>query len=48
MLTSLRVGAQRIGAGPAQSKALCVAFLNAYASALTLGKAYWVDPRTAW
>lgn len=47
MLTSLRVGAQRIGAGPAQSQALCVAFLTAYARALALGKAYWVDPRTA-
>lgn len=47
MLTSLRVGAKSLGVGPADAQVLCVAFLDAYATALALGKAYWVEPQTA-
>ena len=47
MLTSLRVGAKSLGVGPADAQTLCTAFLDAYATALALGKAYWVEPQTA-
>ncbi|WP_295952137.1 DUF2252 family protein [Rhodoferax sp.] len=47
MLTSLRVGAKSLGVTPADAQALCAAFLDAYATALASGKAYWVEPQTA-
>lgn len=47
MLTSLRVGAKCLGVGLADAQALCAAFLEAYCTALALGKAYWVEPQTA-
>jgi len=47
MLSSLRVGATSLGVEPANAQALCTAFLDAYATALAVGKAYWVEPQTA-
>lgn len=47
MLTSLRVGAQSLGLQPGEAPTLCEVFLNSYGTALMLGKAYWVEPRTA-
>ena len=47
ILTSLRVGAQDLAVGDAKAQALCRLFLDAYTSALGLGKAYWVERETA-
>ena len=46
-LTSLRIGAERLAPGNAEMGAPCQAFLDAYGSALALGKAYWVERETA-
>ncbi|MDE2628654.1 MAG: DUF2252 domain-containing protein [Burkholderiales bacterium] len=46
-LTSLRIGAERLAPGHAEMGALCQAFVDAYGSALALGKAYWVERDTA-
>jgi uncharacterized protein (DUF2252 family) len=47
MLTSIEIGAQEAGAKPVEVKVLCSQFLAAYASALRLGKAYWLERDTA-
>lgn len=46
-LTSLRVGADGMSVGEARIQMLCQTFLDAYASSLALGKAYWVERETA-
>ncbi len=46
-LTSLRVGTTELSVSDAKAQALCRLFLDAYASALALGKAYWVERETA-
>ena len=46
-LTSLRVGADGLAVNDSKADALCQTFLDAYGSALTLGKAYWVERETA-
>jgi len=47
LLTSLRVGADSLGVSDAKARGLCQIFLDVYSSALTLGKAYWVERDTA-
>lgn len=47
MLTSLRVGAHSIGLKQRDAQALCDAFVAGYGGALTQGKAYWIEHRTA-
>lgn len=47
LLTSLRACAAGFSLSDAQVQALCRTFLDAYASALSLGKAYWVERDTA-
>ena len=47
LLCSFHIGADVINAGSAQAQSLCQTLLNAYSSALTLGKAYWVERDTA-
>ena len=46
-LTSLRVGADTFSVSDSSAQVLCQAFLDAYASSLTLGKTYWVERETA-
>lgn len=46
-LTSLRVGITSLSESAAKTHMLCQTFLDAYAAALTLGKAYWVEWETA-
>ena len=46
-LASLRVGAASLPVSEARAQSLCRIFLDAYGSALTLGKAYWVERETA-
>ena len=46
-LTSLRVGADRFLVSDARAQTLSQFFLDAYASSLALGKAYWVERETA-
>jgi uncharacterized protein (DUF2252 family) len=46
-LTSLRVGADGLAVSGSKTRALCQTFLDAYGSALTLGKSYWVERETA-
>ena len=46
-LTSLRVGITRLTDGGAEAHTLCQTFLDAYAAALTQGKAYWIEQETA-
>jgi len=46
-LTSLRVAADSLSVGEARAQMLCQSFLEAYASSLALGKAYWVERDTA-
>ena len=43
LLTSLRVAAGPLGWGDVQAQALCRDHLAAYAGALALGKAYWIE-----
>jgi uncharacterized protein (DUF2252 family) len=47
LLTSLRVGAEFLSLSDAKAQALCQVFLDAYASSLATGKAYWVERETA-
>jgi uncharacterized protein (DUF2252 family) len=47
VLTSLLVGAADLNLDHANAQALCQHFLDAYTSALKLGKAYWVERDTA-
>lgn len=47
LLTSLRIGANGLHADNRRAGALCRVFLGAYAAALALGKAYWVERDTA-
>jgi uncharacterized protein (DUF2252 family) len=46
-LTSLRLGLDRMAKRDETADSLCGTFLDAYAAALTLGKAYWVERETA-
>lgn len=46
-LTSLRIGADSLAVTTDEAQSLCHTFLDAYASALALGKAYWVERDTA-
>ena len=46
-LTSVRVAAGIRAQTASQSREMCCAFLDAYASALAAGKAYWVERDTA-
>ena len=46
-LTSLRIGITRLTDGGAEAHRLCQTFLDAYAAALTQGKAYWIEQETA-
>ncbi|WP_422823159.1 DUF2252 domain-containing protein [Variovorax ureilyticus] len=46
-LTSLWVGAESLSAGPREARRLCEVFIESYASALSNGKAYWVERDTA-
>ena len=47
MLTSIEIGAQEAGVKSAERKVLCRQFLDAYTSALSLGKAYWLERDSA-
>ena len=47
MLTSLLVGAESLSIRRSEAHALCVIFLNSYASTLAGGKAYWIEGETA-
>jgi uncharacterized protein (DUF2252 family) len=47
LLTSLLVGAQALHVAPAQAMSLARTLLDAYASALELGKARWIERDTA-
>jgi len=47
LLASIWIGAEGICTSAAQSRAVCEAFLSAYAQALAGGKAYWVERETA-
>jgi uncharacterized protein (DUF2252 family) len=47
MLTSLRVGADGVSIKVADADHLCIAFVDAYAEALVLGKSYWVERETS-
>jgi uncharacterized protein (DUF2252 family) len=46
-LTSLRIGLEAASIGEARVEALCQSFVDAYASSLASGKAYWVERDTA-
>ncbi len=46
-LASVQVGAATLKVGPAKAMRLCETFVDAYAQALSLGKAYWVERDTA-
>ena len=46
-LTSVRVAAEVLSVSDAEVQGLCQRFLDAYASSLVVGKAYWVDRDTA-
>ena len=46
-LTSLRTAAEGLSIGESRAQALCQIFLEAYASSLAVGKAYWVERDTA-
>lgn len=47
LLASVQVGAATLQVGQAEAKRLCETFVAAYADALALGKAYWVERDTA-
>ena len=47
LLTSLRVGADELGLRRVEAEALCTDLLQAYAAALALGKAYWIERATS-
>ena len=46
-LTSLRIGADSLSIRESRAQGLCQIFLDAYASSLALGKAFWVERDTA-
>ena len=46
-LASVQVGAATLKVGEAEAQRLCETFVEAYADALALGKAYWVERDTA-
>jgi uncharacterized protein (DUF2252 family) len=46
-LTSLWIGAEGLRVSSPKARTLCQNFLDAYGSALALGKAYWVERETA-
>ena len=46
-LASVQVGAATLQVGEAKAKRLCETFVEAYADALALGKAYWIERDTA-
>ena len=46
-LASLWIGAEGLRVSSAKARTLCQNFLDAYGSALALGKAYWVERETA-
>ncbi|MES3014346.1 MAG: DUF2252 family protein [Pseudomonadota bacterium] len=46
-LASVQVGAATLKVGEAKAQRLCETFVEAYADALALGKAYWVERDTA-
>ena len=47
ILTSLIVGADSLSIRLPEAKKLCAVFLNSYGSALSQGKAYWIENETA-
>lgn len=47
MLTSLRVATESMSVSQDEVRSLCLGFLNSYAGALALGKAYWIESETA-
>lgn len=47
MLTSLRVAADNVTIRASEAEGLCALFVESYASALVVGKAYWVERDTA-
>jgi len=47
LLTSILIGAGTFGVDRTQARALCAQFIDAYAAALALGKARWVERETA-
>ncbi len=47
LLASLWVGADSVSISRSEARSLCTVFLDAYASSLALGKAYWVERETA-
>ena len=47
ILTSLMVGADSLSIRLPEAKKLCAIFLNSYGSALSQGKAYWIENETA-
>ena len=47
ILTSLIVGADSLSIRLPEAKKLCALFLNSYGSALSQGKAYWIENETA-
>lgn len=47
LLASVQVGAATLQVGKARAQRLCETFVEAYADALVLGKAYWVERDTA-
>ncbi len=47
MVSSLRVAADNITVRTSEAEGLCDLFVESYATALTLGKAYWVERDTA-
>jgi len=47
MLTSIRMWADSISMQAADEDCLCATFVDAYASTLSIGKAYWIERETA-
>ena len=46
-LVSVQLGVRSLSVNPADAKCLCHIFIDAYASALSIGKARWVERETA-
>ena len=46
-LVSVQLGVRSLSVNPAEAKCLCHIFIDAYASALSIGKARWVERETA-
>jgi uncharacterized protein (DUF2252 family) len=47
LLSSLRVAADNVTIRKSEAEALCMHFVDSYAQALALGKAYWIERDTA-